>query len=67
MRIRYGEIDGFIKILNGVRCIVLIDCGWFDRICDRIKYLISEKKMVLQIEFIIILQKSELINIILYL
>ena len=44
MRIRYGEIDGFIKILNGVRCIVLIDCGWFDRICDRIKYLISEKK-----------------------
>ena len=43
LRIRYDEIDGFIKIHNGIRYLVLFDCGWLDKICDRIKYLISEK------------------------
>ena len=41
--VRYDKIDKFIKIYNGIRY-VLFDCGWFDRICDRIKYLISKKK-----------------------
>ena len=40
--VRYDEIDGFIKIYGGIRWFVLFD-GWFDRTCDRIKYLISEK------------------------
>ena len=40
-----------------IRYLVIFDCGWFDKICDRIKYLISEKKMALQIVLIIILQK----------
>ena len=35
--------NGFIKTHNGIRCLVLFDYGWFDKICDRIKYLISEK------------------------
>ena len=39
MRIRYDEIDGFIKNHNGIRYLVLIDYGWFDWTCDRIKYL----------------------------
>ena len=43
LRIRYDEIDGFIKIHNRIRYLVLFDCGWFDKISDRIKYLISEK------------------------
>ena len=43
LRIRYDEIDGFIKIHNGIRYLVLFDCGWLDKICDRIKYLLSEK------------------------
>ena len=43
LRIRFDEIDGFIKIHNGIRYLVLLHCGWFDKICDRIKYLISEK------------------------
>ena len=34
---------------------------------DRIKYLVSEKKVVLQIALIIILEESEFIHIILYL
>ena len=43
LHIRYDQIDGFIKIHDGIRYLVLFDCGWFDKICDRIKYLISEK------------------------
>ena len=41
MRIRYDEIDGFIKIHNKARYLVLFD-EWCDKICDRIKYLISK-------------------------
>ena len=52
--IRYDEIDGFIKIQDRIRYLVLFDCGWFDKICDKIKYLIN-KKVVLQIVLIIIL------------
>ena len=61
--IRYDKIDGFIKIHNKIRYLVLFD--WFDKVYDRIKHLISEN-VVLQIVLIIILQKPELIHIILY-
>ena len=43
MCVRLDKIDRFIKIHNGVRYLVLFDHGWFDKICDRIKYLICEK------------------------
>ena len=39
--IRLDEIDGFIKIHDGIRYLVLFDCS--DEICDRIKFLISKK------------------------
>ena len=39
--------------------------GLFDKICDKIKYLIMEK-VVLQVVLIIILEKLELIHIIIY-
>ena len=42
MRIRYDKIDGFIRIYNRIRYLVLFD-EWCDKICDRIKYLISKK------------------------
>ena len=48
MRIRFDKIDGFIKIYNGIRCLILFDYSYCDEICDEIKYLISEK-VVLQI------------------
>ena len=54
LRIRYDKVDGFIKIHNKIRYLVLFDV-WRDKICDRVKYLIS-KKVVLQIVLIIILQ-----------
>ena len=40
--VRYDKIDGFIKTYNGTRYLVLFDTGWFDKICDRAEYLISE-------------------------
>ena len=59
--------------------LVLFDNGLFDKICDNVKYLISEKRgiadsinhnfgksVVLQIVLIIILGKSELIRLIIY-
>ena len=39
--IRLDEIDGFIKIHDGIRFLVLFDCS--DEICDRIKFLTSKK------------------------
>ena len=51
LRIRFDKTDQFIISLDG-------------KICDKIKSL---KKVVLQIVIIIILERSELIHIILYL
>ena len=39
--IRYNKIDRYIKFHNKVRYLVLFD-EWYNKICDRIKYLISE-------------------------
>ena len=65
LRFRFNEIDRFNKTHNGIRSLVLFDDAWFDKSCDKIKYLIIEN-VVLQIVLIIILGKSELIHIILY-
>ena len=63
-RIRFDKLDGFIRLHGGeFRYLVLFNHGLFDKICCKIKYLISEK-VVLQIVLIIILEKSELIHII---
>ena len=66
LRITFDKIDGFIMVLDSkIKHLVLFDYGLFDKICDKIKYLIS-KKVLLQILLIIILVGSELIHIILY-
>ena len=62
---RYDKMDRFIKIHNKIKYLVLFD-DCCDEICNRIK-VIGFKKVVLQVVLIIILQKSELIHIILYL
>ena len=67
LRIRFDKIDGFIIALDGKnKHLILFDYELFNKICDKIKYLIS-KKAVLQIVLIIILERSELVHIILYL
>ena len=44
LRIRIDKIDGFIMILDGkIKHLVLFDYGLFDKICNKMKYLISKK------------------------
>ena len=43
LRIKFDKIVGVIKLHDGIRYLVLFDYGWSDKICNRIKYLISEK------------------------
>ena len=45
LRIRFDEIDWFIKIYDGIRCLVLFSY-LYDEICTRIKYHISEKSSI---------------------
>ena len=52
-----------IKTHNKIRYLILFDYSYCDKICDRIKYHLSEK-VALQIVLITILEKSELIHII---
>ena len=42
LRTRFDKIDGFIKIHDKIRYLVLFDYSYCDRICDNIKYVISE-------------------------
>ena len=47
--IRFDKIDGFIIVLDGkIMHLIVFDYGLLNKICDKIKYLIS-KKVVLQI------------------
>ena len=60
LHIRFAKIDGFIRVRGGeFRYLVLLDHGLFVKICDKIKYLISEKSGIFE--------RSELVHIILYL
>ena len=43
LRIRFDEIDGFIKIHDKIRYLVLFDYSHCDKICNKIKYLVSDK------------------------
>ena len=44
LHMRFDKTDGFIIILDGkIKHLVLFDYGLFDKICDKIKYLISVK------------------------
>ena len=54
--IRFDKIDGFIKIYDKFRYLVLFEYSYCDQICDQIEYLTSEK-VVLQTVFIIILRE----------
>ena len=68
LRIRFDKIDGFIfSVVDKIKHLILFDYGLLNKICDKIKFLISKQKLVLQIALIIILERSGLIHIILYL
>ena len=47
LRIRFDKIDRFIRVCGGeFRHLSLFDYGFFDKICDKIKYLVNEKSDV---------------------
>ena len=61
--VRFDKIDGFIRVCGEeFRHLVWFDCGWFDQICDKIKYLISERSGITD-NIIIVLEVSELNHI----
>ena len=41
--VRFDEINGFIKIYDRTKYLVLFGDGFYDEFFDRIKYLISKK------------------------
>ena len=77
LSIRFNKVNGLIKIYNGIRYLELFDSynefyyrnisKIYNAFSDWIKYLISEKSGFTEIVLIIILEKSELIHIILHL
>ena len=49
MRVGFDKIDKFITIHNTIRYLVLFDYSYFDKICDKVKYDISEKSGITDI------------------
>ena len=44
LRFRFDKIDGFVRNPDKeIRRLVLFDCGFFDKLYDNIKYLMSKK------------------------
>ena len=45
MRFRFDKIDGFnkIRVDNKVRYSMFLDFSYCDKVCDKIKYLISQE------------------------
>ena len=43
LHVRLNKINGFMVCGSEFRCLVLFNHGLFDKICDKIKYLISGK------------------------
>ena len=66
LRIRFGKINGFIRIYDVNRYLTLFDCEKYDVIYNRIRYFISLKSDITYF-FIFITRKSKLILMILYL
>ena len=59
------EVDGFIRVYDGTRYLILFGLEKYDATYNRIRYLVSQKMAFLMF-FLIIMQKSKLIPIILY-
>ena len=63
LRIRFDKMDGFIKVYDGTRYLVLFGTEKYGTIYNRMRYLISQKG-VLHMFFLIIMQESKLIHMI---
>ena len=54
LRIRSDKVDGFIRVYDETKYLVLLGHKKYDTIFDNIRYLINQKKMVWHILSIII-------------
>ena len=41
--VRFDKLDGFVRVYNGTRYLVLFGCEKYDTIYNKIRYLIIEK------------------------
>ena len=44
--ISFDKIDGYVKIYDGIRYLAIFDYWSYDEICNRFRYLISEKSSI---------------------
>ena len=58
LHIRFNKIDGFVRVYNGTRYLVLFSSENYDPIYNRIRYLITQKKWY-YIYFFLLLHKYE--------
>ena len=47
LHIRFHKIDGFVRVYNGIRYLVVFGSEKYDSICNRIRYLISVKSGII--------------------
>ena len=66
LRIRFDKVDGFIRVYDGTRHLVLFGAENYDSIYNRIRYLIGIKNGITHV-FSVITLKLKLILMILYL
>ena len=62
LHIRFNKIDGFVRVYNGTRYLVLFSSENYDPIYNRIRYLITQKKWY-YIYFFLLLHKYESLSI----
>ena len=65
--IRFDKAEGFIRVYDGTRYLELFNCGNYDAIYNRIRYLIGIKNGITYIYMfiLIIIQRLKLIHMIL--
>ena len=66
LRLRFDKVDGFIRVYDGTRFLVLFSPEKCNAIFNKIKYITSQKSGITYVFFITI-QESKLIHMILYL
>ena len=51
LHIRLDKVDGFIRVYDETKYLVLISPEKYDAICNKMRYLISQEKVVLHMFF----------------
>ena len=58
LRFRFDKVDGFIRVYDGTRYLVVLGPEKYDSIYNRIRYLISQGSGITYVFFFIIMLKS---------